>query len=299
MTAPTPRMREVLSSALDRCLAQHPEVRLLGEGVGALGGLSGATIGLLERHGPRRVIDTPVSDSATVGLAIGLALGGLRPVVELTGAALTALPQLLGELEPLGAASGEFPVPVVLRVLVGPEGPLAPSPLRLLTGLRGVDLAAPSTGLDLAAVLEAGVRGSRPLLVLEPLERMDQRDPTGWEGLPRGRARRVREGEQITVLAWGAAVHTALEAAAQVQGQARAEVLDLCWLSPLDTPAVLASVQRTGRLLIACGPGEEPFARDLLQDLTDAAFLHLESPPRVVVGGADALGRGIVDSVQY
>ncbi|MCB9761042.1 MAG: alpha-ketoacid dehydrogenase subunit beta [Alphaproteobacteria bacterium] len=309
---------EAVAQTLYAAMRDDPSVVLLGESVGRLGGVFGTTAGLLGAFGDERVIDTPISEAGVVGLALGLALGGKRPVVELTGTAANAFEQLGLELATLSTRSkGEFRAPVVVRIPYGPApqgagpagtmdgGELMESMLSAISGLTVLCPASPEAAQGL---LRHALKGQDPVVLLEPRRVLmdvgalhtDARKP---------RAVKRAEGEHITVLSWGAGVAAAVEAAeACAAGRAgavcTADVFDLQSLSPLDLDPLTESVRRTGRVLVvddlSPGPGRtSAVAERLLGAVTESAFLYLESPPRAVTGDAARIAAAIVASVQF
>lgn len=280
-------IRRTLAAAM----AADPRVVLLGESVGRLGGVYRTTQGLQAEFGADRVIDTPLSEAGVIGLAVGLALGGKRPVVELASAdrAWAAADQLVREAGKLG---GEFSAPMVLRLPVSGEEAIAVEAMLTASGLT---VAAPSTPNDAAGLLSSALKHNGPVALLEPMQLYAERGVVEDEPVPFGQPRMVRAGDQLTVLAWGANVAAAVAGAEHAAADGNsAEVIDLRTLSPLNLSALGAAVRRTGRVLIA---GTGPFAESLLADVTRAAFLHLEAPP--ATSAPDRLAMAIAESVWY
>jgi 2-oxoisovalerate dehydrogenase E1 component len=277
-------MAEALTRALDEEMGRDEAVVLLGPDAAGPGGLHGVTRGLRERYGPRRVIDFPAAGPGLVGAAVGAARHGLRPVVELPARHLAGALSLLS-----GHAAGmEPPVPLVLRVPYGP-GPLSAwdaADISALARRPGFRVVVPVTAPAAKGLLAAAVRHPGPVVLLEPAGLYAAAAP-----LPPGqyletldRARLARLGTDVTVVAWGAAVASAVEAAEQAAAEGVSlEVLDLQVLAPLDREAMVASVSRTGRLVVAeedlpyGGPGAEVAAH-----VAEAAFWHLDAPVRRV-----------------
>ncbi|MCB9796983.1 MAG: alpha-ketoacid dehydrogenase subunit beta [Alphaproteobacteria bacterium] len=301
--------RDAIALALYQAMQEDEGVCVLGEAVGRLGGVFGATTGLLEAFGEDRVIDLPISQAGAIGLAVGMALGGRRPVVELTGPVHGGFGQLAGELAGVAARTGgEFTAPVVLRVPYGQLGEETLPPDGLVAGLLavvpGLTVLCPSTPGDAHALLGQALRARGPAVVLEPRAGYGRVGPLSDTPARAGQALVRREGAHVTVLAFGGGVHAALEAAAGVAEQGvQAEVLDLRSLAPLDLAAIAASVKRTGRVLVVDELGEagqlSAAAERLLREATEAAFLYLESPPRAVSADAARIAAAIVDSVSF
>jgi 2-oxoisovalerate dehydrogenase E1 component len=274
-----------LSRALDEEMARDDAVVVLGPDVGRIGGPYGITAGLRERYGPRRVIDFPCSGPGLVGAAVGAARFGLRPVAEVPARHLAASLELLAA----HATAAEHPVPLVLRVPCGP-GPLAgwDFPDAAVLGRRpGLKVVVPATADAAGALLAAAIRDPGPVVLLEPVSLYPvaaAAPALGEQSITLGRARVARPGEEVTVVAWGAGVAAALLAAEEAATRGvSAEVIDLQALVPLDAEAVLASVERTGRLVIVedaagfGGVGAEVAAR-----VAQEGFWHLDAPVRRV-----------------
>lgn len=280
----------LVRGALRDALGRDPAVRLLGEALD----LSPATQGLRADFGDR-VHLLPASDATLVGLAVGMALGGGRPVVDLAGpASLWGALQQLGQEAAAHAQQAEFPTPVVLRV---PVPPGAEAPVAALLDLPGLTVAVASSGAEAAQQLEAALQSRGPVVLLQPLAALaSPAEPV--EALPLGRARLLRAGRDATLLAVGEGVAQALQAAATLAEQGiEVDVVDLRGLAPLDAALVGERVSNTGRV-IALGA-----AAAALRVAVKGAFLRLESPPVAVDGGAPdpvaALVAAVSDSVNY
>ncbi len=312
MTQPADATRgtvaEAIRGAQDHLLQSDSRVVLLGESVGRLGGIHGTSEGLLETHGPDRVCDLPLSESGLVGYALGLAMAGVVPIVELSGP--DRVPALLDQLA-IEAATlhkrtrGEFQASMVLRVPCGGGvggGPfLEANPAGLLSTIEGLAVVSPASAQEAAGMLLAAVHATGPVVILEPQRLYGDRG--SWE-LKASRltgARVVREGEDCTVLAHGRGVSMALQAADQLWNQESVdvEVVDLRSLSPLDVSTLGNSIRKTGHVILATeGTGLE----HLLGTATDTAFLSLESPPQAVPlsqDGVDALVSSVLNSTLY
>lgn len=289
-------MVSAINSALRHEMGVDERVVVLGEDIGKLGGVFRVTAGLQQQFGRERVIDTPLSETGIIGTAIGMALNGLRPVPEIQFADFIypAVDQLINEAAKYRyRTSGELTCPMVVRVPVG--GGIrgghyhSQSPETIFVHTAGLKVVCPSNPYDAKGLLLSAIRDNDPVLFFEPkrVYRALKMDVPEEEYLvPLSSAKVVREGEQVTVVAWGAMLLEALAAAEEVRAQGvEAEVIDLRTLWPLDLDTVLASVQKTGRLVIvheaarACGLGAEMVAQ-----ICEKAFLHLEAPPRRVTG---------------
>ncbi len=289
-------MVQALNQALFQEMGRDPDVLVLGEDVGVDGGVFRVTDGLLQEFGPERVIDTPLAEAGIVGAAIGMAAYGLRPVVEIQfmGFVYEAYHQIIDHVARLRNRSrGRFTVPLVIRMPYG-AGVRAlehhsESTEALFCHIPGLVVVAPSTPRDAKGLLTSAIRSDDPVIFLEPkrLYRAGKQDvPEAPEEIPLGKARVVREGEDLTIIAWGAMVPAAQAAADEGEKTGTfPEVLDLRTLSPFDEEGVLESVTRTGRALVVheaprnCGLGAEISAR-----IMEKALLHLEAPVLRVTG---------------
>jgi pyruvate dehydrogenase E1 component beta subunit len=292
----TMTLLQAIHSALAGEMERNPAVVLLGEDIGKSGGVFRATEGLWERFGPGRVIDTPLAESGIVGMAIGMALNGLRPVAEIQFADFIypAFDQVVSELAKFRYRSaGQFTAPVVIRTPSGGgiKGGLyhSQSPEAYFIHTAGLKVVIPSTPADGKGLLTSAVRDPDPVIFFEPkaLYRTAKGEvPEGEYAVPLGVARIVREGTDVSLITYGAMVPVAEGAAAGAEGEGiGVEVVDLRTLWPLDVDAVVRSVEKTGRAVIlheaprTCGFGAELSA--LIQE---KAFLHLKAPIRRVTG---------------
>jgi len=287
---------QAVNDALRLEMRRDPRVVVLGEDVGRFGGVFRATTGLQEEFGPDRCIDTPLAESGIIGTAIGMALYGMRPVPEIQFADFIypAYDQIVSELAKLRYRSGgEYPAPVVIRTPVG--GGIrgghyhSQSPEALFTHIPGLKVVCPSGPVDAKGLLTSAIRGEDPVIFMEPkrvYRAAKANVPDGEYTIPIGEAKVVREGQQVTVLCWSAMVHTALEAAAKGEEQGYdLEVIDLRTLVPFDIDAILASVKKTGRVVIAHeAPRTSGFGAELAATIQEKAILHLEAPILRVTG---------------
>jgi pyruvate dehydrogenase E1 component beta subunit len=268
---------------------------VLGEDVGKNGGVFRATEGLFREFGENRVIDTPLSESGIVGVAIGLALYGLKPVAEIQfdGFLYPALDQLISHAGRIRTRSrGRFSVPLVVRVASG-GGIRAPehhsdSPEAYLVHIPGIKVVTPSTPYDTKGLLISAIRDPDPVVFLEPkrIYRAIRGDvPEEDYMVPLGKARVVREGDDVTVISWGAMTRPSIDASDQLKGKISVEVIDLRTLSPMDVEAISKSVEKTGRVVVVheapktCGMGAEVAAT-----IGEKVFLSLEAPIERVTG---------------
>jgi len=293
---PQMTMVQAITDALRIALREDPRVVLLGEDIGRNGGVFRVTEGLQEEFGPERVADTPLAENGIVGGAIGMAMYGMRPVAEIqfVDFIYPAFDQIVSEMAKLRwRSAGQYACPVVVRAPYGGgiRGGLyhSQSPEAYFCHTPGLTVVIPSTPSDAKGLLLAAIAGEDPVNFLEPkrLYRSLREDvPGGRYETPIGRARVARAGGQLSVLAYGAMVPVALEAAEAAQARGwSVEVLDLRTLLPLDTDAVLESVRRTGRVVIlheaprTCGYGAE-----LAAVIAEKALTSLQSPVLRVTG---------------
>ncbi len=282
-------MVQAVNRALAEAMAEDPLVILLGEDVGAAGGPFGATRGLLERFGPDRVRDTPICEAGIVGAAVGAALSGLKPVAEIMfmdfiTLAMDALVNQAAKARFM--FGGQRGVPMVLRTPHG--GGLSAGPQHSqcleawLCHIPGLKVVCPATPADAHALLRAAIADPDPVVFVENKALYAMKGEVGdtLAPVPIGRARIVRPGRDATIVAYGAAVHWATEATAALAAEGiEAEVIDLRSLQPWDEAAVLESLSRTHRLVIAqeaveaFGVGAEIAAR-----MADTGFDELDAP---------------------
>jgi pyruvate dehydrogenase E1 component subunit beta len=289
-------MVQAINDALRLEMRRDDRVVVLGEDVGRVGGVFRVTQGLWEEFGDDRVVDTPLSEGGIVGTAIGMALYGLVPIPEIQFADFIypAYDQIVSELAKLRWRSGgEYPAKVVLRTPVGGgiRGGLyhSQSPESLFIHVAGLKVVCPSNPHDAKGLLLASIRDPDPVLFFEPkrIYRASKGDvPEGDYTVPLGQAAVVREGTDVTVLAWGAMLYEAIAAADEARAQGvDTEVVDLRTLWPVDIDTILASVKKTGRLVVVHeAPRTCGFGAELVTLVTERAFLHLEAPPVRVCG---------------
>ena len=241
---------------------QHdPAVVVIGEDVGANGGVFRATQGLQQRFGAERVQDTPLAEAAIAGIAIGMAAQGLKPIAEIQfmGFLYPALDQIVNHMSRLRHRTrGRLTCPIVMRMPHG-GGIHAPehhseSVETLLCHVPGLRVVSPSSPARAYGLLLAAIRDPDPVMFLEPtrLYRASRQEvPDDGRALPLDRAFVLREGADVTIVAWGAMIAETLQASAELAGTGvDAEVIDLATLSPIDATTILDSVAKTGRLVI-------------------------------------------------
>ncbi len=254
------RTIDAIGAALDAALRDDPTVCLLGEDI-SLGGPFGATKGLADRYGEDRVRNTPISEATIMGLAIGAAMAGRRPVLEImfVDFMTLAMDQLVNHAAKLRyMTGGQHSVPLTVRIQGGAAGGMGAHHSQSLeawfTHVPGLTVVAPSNPADAKGLLTAAIETDDPVLFLEHRGLYWTRGevPDGRHVVPIGRAAVARAGRDVTIVAWSRMVTTALEAAdALVAEGVEAEVIDLRTLLPLDLDTIVESVGRTGRLVVA------------------------------------------------
>jgi 2-oxoisovalerate dehydrogenase E1 component beta subunit len=279
---------EAIRLAMQEEMARDPSVFILGEDVGAFGGAFKATAGLQQEFGELRVIDTPLSESAIVGAAIGAALMGMRPIAEMQFADFIAcaFDQIVNV-----AAKARYrlnaDVPMVIRAPFGAGvhgGPFhSQSPEGWFFHTPGLKLVAPSTAYDAKGLLKASIRDDDPVIYFEHkylYRRIKEDLPDEDFVVPLGKAAVRRPGEDVTVVAYGAMVHKSLEAAAALAGEdISLEVIDLRSLVPLDMETVAASVQKTGKVMVVYEANRTGgFGGEIAALLAEDLFEYLDGP---------------------
>ena len=255
------RLIEAVREAIREEMAADPAVFAIGQDIGINGGVFRVTEGLLEEFGPERVIDSPLAESGMVGVAIGAALNGLRPVVEIQFAdfIFPAFNQLVSEAARMYYRSdGEYPVPMVIRAPYGGgvRGGLyhSQSVEAFFAHVPGLKVVAPSSPYDAKGLLKAAIRDNNPVLYFEhklAYNTVRGEVPDGDFTVPIGEAAVRRQGQHLSLISYGLSVHHCLEAAETLSAEGiSCEVVDLRTVSPLDTGTFLESVRRTGRACI-------------------------------------------------
>jgi 2-oxoisovalerate dehydrogenase E1 component beta subunit len=280
---------------LQKALADDPKVLLMGEDIGRLGGVFRVTEGLQAEFGDKRVLDTPLAESGIVGSAIGLAMRGYRPVCEIQfdGFIFPGFDQITSQLAKLTYRhEGTLSMPVVIRVPYGghigavehhqesPEAYFAHTP-----GLRVVSPASPH---DAYWMIQEAIASNDPVMFFEPKSRYWPKGDVDLDaaGIPLQASRVVRTGTEVTLLGYGPTVSLLLQAAdlAAEEGTS-AEVIDLRSISPIDYAPIIASVQKTGRLVIAQeAPGFVSVGSEIAATITERCFYNLEAPVLRVAG---------------
>lgn len=284
------RMNQAIREALAHEMREDSSVIVLGEDVAAAGGVFKATEGLLEEFGPKRVRDTPISETAILGAAVGAAMAGMRPVaeimfIEFLGVALDQIVTQAAKMHYLSA--GHFSVPLVVRASAGAGlgfGAQHSQTLEAwLLNTPGLKVVSPSGPQSAYRLLRAAIRDPNPVVVLEPRALYGVRedfDPVAAPIDSLGVARRVREGDAVTVVALGQMVRVAVGAVDLVADRWPVDLLDLETILPWDRHAVLESVKRTGRLIVV---EENPYTggwgAGIVAYVAQKAWASLSAPP--------------------
>ncbi|HVC24104.1 MAG TPA: alpha-ketoacid dehydrogenase subunit beta [Candidatus Dormibacteraeota bacterium] len=283
--------RQAIGKAIADELSFDPDVFLMGEDVAAAGGVFKTTEGLLETFGAVRIRDTPISEQALVGCALGAAIMGLRPVVEIMFAdfAGVCFDQIANQLAKYRYLSGgQSSVPVTLRLSNGAGlgfGAQHSQPVEnWFLNIPGLKIVTPSTVADMYGLLRSAIRDANPVLVFEHKGLHSLRGSVDRALVPIGRASTVRDGEAVTVVATQLMLHRALAVAQSLGDEGiSAEVIDLRTLVPMDVESVAKSVERTSRLVcVQEGPLGGGWAASLVSEIVRSHFYHLEAPPRIV-----------------
>lgn len=289
-------MIQAINEAMRQEMERDERVIVLGEDVGKNGGVFRATDGLLEQFGDRRVFDTPLAESGIIGTSIGLAVNGFRPIAEIQflGFVYQAMDQLAAQAARLRFRSaGRFTCPLVVRSPYGggvrtPE--LHSDALEaLFTHSPGLKIVMPSNAYDAKGLLISAIRDEDPVLFLEPMKlyralRMEVPDEP-YE-IPLGKARVVKEGEDVTIISWGATVPLVAKLAVEMKSQGiDAEVIDLRCLQPLDIDTIVESVEKTGRVMIVHEAVKtNGFGAEIAALISERALFTLSAPVVRVTG---------------
>jgi len=286
---------EAINDAFHVELARDDDVLVMGEDVSRAGGVFRATVGLRDRFGSDRCVDTPLAEAGILGAAVGLCMAGWRPVCEMQYDAFSypCLDQLINHVGRYRwRTGGKMEFPLVVRMPYG-GGVRAPelhddSPETYYVHTPGVKVAIPSTPADAKGLLAAAIRDPDPVVVLEPklhYRTIRGEVPEGEHVVPLGKARLVRDGTDVTLVAYGSMVPLCERAADALDGEASVEILDVRTLKPLDEEALLASAGKTGRVVIVQeAPRTLGYAAELAAILAEKAILELHGPVLRVTG---------------
>jgi 2-oxoisovalerate dehydrogenase E1 component beta subunit len=289
---------QAINAGLRKAMDQDPKVVLMGEDIGKLGGVFRITDGLQKDFGAHRVIDTPLAEAGILGTAVGLAYRGYRPVVEIQfdGFVYPAFDQIVCQVAKLHYRTrGAVSMPLTIRVPFGggigsPEHH-SESPEAYFTHTSGLRVISVSTPQDAYTMIQQAIASNDPVVFFEPKRRYHTKGEVDEEAelstaLPMGRARVAVEGTDATLVTYGPLVPTALDAAtAALDDGVSLEVIDLRSLSPLDYEPLVASVRKTGRLVIAHEAAQSGgLGAEIAAGITERCFEYLEAPPIRVTG---------------
>lgn len=288
-------MVQALNSALDIMMAENDRVFLLGEDIGRMGGDFGVTRGLFDKYGPERVRDTPLSEAAIIGSAVGAAMVGMRPVPEIMFADFlgTCYDQIVNNAAKMHYMfDGQFKAPVVIRTAAGGGFGGGPHHSQSVEGwfmnVPGLVIVGPSTPFDAKGLLIASIENDNPILFLEhkALYRVKGQVEEGKYTVPLRKAAVARAGSDITVVASMKMTHEALAAAEELAGDGfSVEVVDLRTLRPWDQETVLESVAKTGRAVVANeAPKMGGLGAEVSATISEEAYARLKAPVRRVCG---------------
>ena len=288
---------KALNAGLSQAMSANDKVLMFGEDVAELGGVFRVTEGLLDEFGEKRIFNTPIAESGIVGTAIGLAMRGYRPVVEIQfdGFVFPAFNQITTQLARLTYRSeGFLEMPVVIRIPygggIGAVEHHSESPEAYFAHTPGLRIVTPSNPNDAYWMMQQAIECPDPVIMLEPKRRYWQKGPVNLDTppLPLHSARLMREGTQVTLIAYGPMVTAALQAAEiGAEEGVSIEVIDIRSLSPIDYPTIIASVKKTSRAVIVHeAPTNVSISSEIAARISNEAFYNLEAPV-IRVGGFD------------
>jgi pyruvate dehydrogenase E1 component beta subunit len=290
-------MIQAIQDAMRVELARDPEVLLFGEDVGHVGGVFRSTEGLQKEFGEERVFDTPLAESAIAGVAVGLSVQGYRPIIEIqfVGFIFEAMDQICVQAARMRYRSGgRYHAAITVRTPFGGGVKAAELHTDALEGLfmqtPGIKVVIPSNPYDAKGLLISAIRDNDPVFFMEHMNLYRSfrgEVPEGEYTVPLGKANVVREGQDVTILTYGAMVRTSLQAAEEIEKSRgiKVEVIDLRTLMPLDVETIVASIQKTNRVIVvqeaqrAAGAAPE-----IIAQINEHAILHLEAPVIRVAG---------------
>lgn len=287
---------QAITDGLDTMMNEKQEVILLGEDIGKNGGVFRATDKLQEKYGENRVIDTPLSEAGFVGAGIGMAVNGFLPVIEIQflGFIYPAYEQIVTHASRLRMRTmGHFTVPMVIRAPYG-AGVRAPeihcdSTEAVFTHMPGIKVVCPSNPYDAKGLLIAAIEDPDPVLYLEPMRlyrSLKGEVPDGKYTVEIGKANKLLEGEDVTLIAWGAMIPETLRAAEVAKSKGiKCDVIDLRSLFPIDKDMIAESVQKTGRTVVVHeAHATGGLGNDIIAIINDTSFLYQKAPVERVTG---------------
>lgn len=287
---------QAVNQALKNELSNDKTVVVYGEDVGVEGGVFRATVDLQKEFGVERVFDSPLAESAIVGTAIGMAVNGLKPVVEMqfSGFIYPAFNQIVTHVARMRNRSrGKYTLPMVIRTPYG--GGIralehhSESTESLFAQIPGLTVVVPSTPYDAKGLLIAAIKSPNPVIFMEPkriYRAFRQEIPEEAYEIPLGKAKIVQEGEDITIVAWGAMVRDVQKAMEMVKEKGiKPELIDLRTIAPMDRESFIESVKKTGRILVVHeAPKTLGLGAEIISIVNEKAFLYLEAPPTRLTG---------------
>lgn len=287
---------QAINNAIDIKLAEDPTIVVYGEDVGVEGGVFRVTEGLQKKYGADRVFDSPLAESAIVGTAVGMAIAGLRPIVELQfdGFTYPAFNQIVSHAARMRNRSrGLYQVPMVIRFPYG--GGInalehhSESPEALYAHVPGLKVVIPSTPHDAKGLMIAAIESNDPIIFMEPkriYRAVKQEVNDSKYSIPIGKANVVETGNDVTVVAYGAMIRECQKAIVMAkEAGISVELIDLRTIYPMDKETIIRSVQKTGRLVVVAeAPQSFSVGSELMAMANEEAFLYLEAPPKRVMG---------------
>ena len=288
-------MAKALTAGLRKAMADDPKVLLMGEDIGPLGGVFRITEGLQAEFGKQRVMDTPLAESGIIGTAIGLAMGGYRPVVEIQfdGFIFPGFDQIVSQLAKMtNRHEGQVTMPLVIRVPygghIGAVEHHQESPEAYFAHTPGLRVVSPSTPHDAYWMIQEAIASNDPVMFFEPKSRYWPKGEVNLaeNSAPLHSSRVIRQGTEVTLVGHGAMINVLLGAAELAAEEGTSvEVIDLRSLSPIDYAPIVASVQKTGRLVVAAAAqGFVSVSSEIAATVTERAFYSLEAPVLRVAG---------------
>ncbi len=289
-------MVNAINQAIDLKLEEDPDIVVFGEDVGVEGGVFRVTENLQKKHGARRVFDTPLAESAIVGSAVGMAVAGLKPVIEMqfSGFVYPAMNQIISHVARIRNRSrGRYGAPMVIRMPYG--GGInalehhSESMEALFAHTPGLKVVIPSTPGDAKGLLISAIESEDPIIFMEPkrlYRAIKQEVSEDKYSIPIGQAKVLSHGSDLTVVAYGALIREVQRAMVKAKDMGiSVELIDLRTIYPIDKTTVIESIKKTGRLVVVTeGPGSFGVGAELITIANEEAFLHLEAPPKRVSG---------------
>jgi pyruvate dehydrogenase E1 component beta subunit len=289
-------MVQAINQALMEEMQRDETIVVYGEDVGVEGGVFRVTVDLQKKYGEKRVFDTPLAESAIVGTAVGMAINGLRPIVEMqfSGFSYPAFNQIISHVARMRNRSrGKYNLPMVIRAPYG--GGIralehhSESTEALYAQIPGLKVVIPSTPYDAKGLLISAIRDNDPVLFWEPkriYRAFKQEVPEGPYEIPIGKAKIIQPGEDITVVSWGAMVRDVQKAIEMLKGKdISVELIDLRTIAPMDRESFVESVKKTGRILVVHeAPKTLGVGAEIISIVNEKAFLYLEAPPTRLTG---------------